>query len=906
MCYRWYHLAELQMYLKLDNEHVPDSVVATTGESSIDNPTDLQHKTIFCHCTRAFIRDSDLSKIGLIEYASDSSSLSDNDDVLSDNEILDEESQLRKSMGLPVSFGTDKVEVYGAKTNTNNVSNFESDEEEISGNDAAEHLSSGDDLASRWDKYWAECGDHIVWQGWVARYPNYIDSEDMDTAAIPAAMEVEIETTCTDDDIYDNECETEVHSNHNKTSDQANINHCHETSDSSPTHSNQSESCKAVLPSNCPPSKAMTNAIEKTMQALEEHEATYIKNDEHQLKNIHNMHDYAKKSCNVDQEHSYHKTDNITVQESESGFDWKDLWDEHYQETYWYYYKDYKSWFLGKSINNLADNETPKSAVEGDTESKEQRLQNFIQDKFAKLSVDTVNEVKVDKVVPGIDTENKSFSCNNMNKKGGNTCSDEVKEKEKDSCDEQPYDGKSGKKKKYQNHQSSNQETTSYTGNVNKNLANPITSRGISGNGGDEPPEDKPCKLSQEPQDNVILEDDEEDDEEDEIEDDDILPCKKIKQALDGMGYAISNENNSNLSRVNIRYKKKNMHHNIFNVNSSALNMGTADENTDHNKDVDKTVNKVRSFLDSISEKDTTETCHDVSNCEHNASAPCSIPLPSNSISNSSSNLKNIDSKISNDNNEPSSSNYDSLQCSNQTSFEPEQSTIVVPAHKKRRKKRPRGVLRMPDEIAADKSMHKYWRQRYRLFSKYDEGVQMDKEGWFSVTPERIAEHIADRCTADVIVDAFCGVGGNAIQFAFTCERVIAVDIDPVKLRCAQHNAKIYKVADRIEFIQGDFLELASTLKADAVFLAPPWGGPEYLDTEVFNLQDMPINGIDLFEKAKLIANDIAYFVPRNTNADELMKLAGVGGRVEIEQNLLNNKIKTITAYYGDFVDHKK
>lgn len=46
-------------------------------------------------------------------------------------------------------------------------------------------------------------------------------------------------------------------------------------------------------------------------------------------------------------------------------------------------------------------------------------------------------------------------------------------------------------------------------------------------------------------------------------------------------------------------------------------------------------------------------------------------------------------------------------------------------------------------------------------------------EGWFSVTPEKIAEHIAERCRCDVIVDAFCGVGGNAIQFAFTCERGI-------------------------------------------------------------------------------------------------------------------------------------
>ena len=40
------------------------------------------------------------------------------------------------------------------------------------------------------------------------------------------------------------------------------------------------------------------------------------------------------------------------------------------------------------------------------------------------------------------------------------------------------------------------------------------------------------------------------------------------------------------------------------------------------------------------------------------------------------------------------------------------------------------------------------------------------------------------RC--DVIVDGFCGVGGNAIQFAFTCERVIAIDIDPRKIELAR------------------------------------------------------------------------------------------------------------------------
>ncbi|KAF9205675.1 Trimethylguanosine synthase [Haplosporangium sp. Z 27] len=123
------------------------------------------------------------------------------------------------------------------------------------------------------------------------------------------------------------------------------------------------------------------------------------------------------------------------------------------------------------------------------------------------------------------------------------------------------------------------------------------------------------------------------------------------------------------------------------------------------------------------------------------------------------------------------------------------------------------------------KSMQKYWYQRYRYFQLFDQGIKMDKEGWYSVTPEKIAAHIAQRCASDIIIDAFCGVGGNAIQFAFTCHRVIAIDIDPVRLMCARHNAKIYGVEDRIEFICGDYMTLIPRLKADVVFLSPPWGG---------------------------------------------------------------------------------
>ncbi|XP_070555121.1 uncharacterized protein [Ptychodera flava] len=210
----------------------------------------------------------------------------------------------------------------------------------------------------------------------------------------------------------------------------------------------------------------------------------------------------------------------------------------------------------------------------------------------------------------------------------------------------------------------------------------------------------------------------------------------------------------------------------------------------------------------------------------------------------------------------------------------------------------------LPDELKNEPGIEKYWAQRYRLFSKYDQGIQMDIEGWYSVTPEKIAEHIAMRCQCDLIVDGFCGVGGNAIQFAFTCERVIAIDIDPVKIAYARHNAEVYGVADRIEFIVGDYLQLAPYLKADVVFLSPPWGGPDYLDAEVFDLDAMmTTSGIKIFQKTTDITSNIAYFVPRNTNIEQLASLAGSGNKVEIEQNWLNQKLKTITAYYGELAN---
>ncbi|XP_050081381.1 trimethylguanosine synthase [Anopheles maculipalpis] len=231
---------------------------------------------------------------------------------------------------------------------------------------------------------------------------------------------------------------------------------------------------------------------------------------------------------------------------------------------------------------------------------------------------------------------------------------------------------------------------------------------------------------------------------------------------------------------------------------------------------------------------------------------------------------------------------------------------VVASAKKEKKKKRKtKFVASLPADIANDRSLQKYWYKRFSLFSLFDAGIKLDRESWFSVTPEKVAAHTAERCRSDLIVDAFCGCGGNTIQFAFSCQKVIAIDIDPRKIEMAKHNATVYGVADRIEFIVGDFMQLADRLRADVVYLSPPWGGPGYLKEDVYDLEQslLPVPATQLMQAAQRVSKNVALYLPRNSNTQQLTMLAGPNGAVEIEQNFLDRKLIALTAYYGELIN---
>lgn len=58
----------------------------------------------------------------------------------------------------------------------------------------------------------------------------------------------------------------------------------------------------------------------------------------------------------------------------------------------------------------------------------------------------------------------------------------------------------------------------------------------------------------------------------------------------------------------------------------------------------------------------------------------------------------------------------------------------------------------------------------------------------------------------------------------------------------------------------------------------------------------------DIFNVTTKITPNIAYFLPRNTDPEQLKKLAGDGQSCEVEQHYVNDKLKMVTVYFGNLV----
>ena len=100
-----------------------------------------------------------------------------------------------------------------------------------------------------------------------------------------------------------------------------------------------------------------------------------------------------------------------------------------------------------------------------------------------------------------------------------------------------------------------------------------------------------------------------------------------------------------------------------------------------------------------------------------------------------------------------------------------------------------------------------------------------DAEGLFMFCHQITAEYLARRLGHVRILEICCGIGAITAALSKEAQSVFAVDMDPLRIRCAEINVETYGTPARVTFRQGDALSEALWLEArpDVVFADPDW-----------------------------------------------------------------------------------
>ncbi|CAD8061648.1 unnamed protein product [Paramecium primaurelia] len=210
--------------------------------------------------------------------------------------------------------------------------------------------------------------------------------------------------------------------------------------------------------------------------------------------------------------------------------------------------------------------------------------------------------------------------------------------------------------------------------------------------------------------------------------------------------------------------------------------------------------------------------------------------------------------------------------------------------------------------IDIPKQIQKFYRKRFFLFKKFNEGIQLDEESWYSVIPEEMSIHIANKLKASSpdsdVIDGFCGSGGLAIQLAKCFKTVICIDIDPIKINNITNNLQVYESIATV--IQMNFLEYTHTNQDFILIMCPPWGGLNY-SHQPYDLNSMKPSLEDLLTKGLQMTSKIVLQLPKNIDIQQLVsifkdvtdKLRLELKPIEVEMMLINEQINQLIIYYG-------
>ncbi|EFO64889.1 PRIP-interacting protein PIPMT [Giardia lamblia P15] len=203
-----------------------------------------------------------------------------------------------------------------------------------------------------------------------------------------------------------------------------------------------------------------------------------------------------------------------------------------------------------------------------------------------------------------------------------------------------------------------------------------------------------------------------------------------------------------------------------------------------------------------------------------------------------------------------------------------------------------------------------YFSKRHLLFSRFDEGIQLTPEMWYSVCAECFAHTIAKVLSSHIqgrgyVLDLFGGAGGQAIGFALEGHSVHSLEYSEKHCALIHNNAQVYGVSHLVFPVCCDVFTQALRFctsgvisqKYDCVVLSPPWGGPGYWrsgDLDFYKLKINKYKGSQLVSlMCRLVDSGISkrfiLHLPRNTTTQSICSIG-----TQIARHISRAKVQEI------------
>ncbi len=173
----------------------------------------------------------------------------------------------------------------------------------------------------------------------------------------------------------------------------------------------------------------------------------------------------------------------------------------------------------------------------------------------------------------------------------------------------------------------------------------------------------------------------------------------------------------------------------------------------------------------------------------------------------------------------------------------------------------------------------------------FEKQFYSDDDGVRFATPWPVAAYRAKRLKCSSLADISCGIGGQTVYFARECERVYAIEIDPVKLELTRKNCRLFGV-NNVEFICGDALSedvIEQIPAVDVVFSDPARAAAEK-ERDIDNLTPhIP----DVLEAYAGKTGNFAFEAPPQLPPDR------IPFDCELEYLSLNGELNRLDLYFG-------